>query len=295
MLPWLICGILAAVVLAQRLKIWLLRKSAAEICEQLGERLAEDTNNLLFVSTRDRQVRRLAAELNAQLRLLRQQRRQYLTGDRELKDAVTNISHDLRTPLTAIYGYLQLLDRQDLPEDAARYLSYIRERVEALKQLTEELFRYSIVLSASEDLRLEPVCLNGALEEAAAAFYAALTGRGIEPVITMPDVRVMRCLDKAALSRIFSNILSNALKYSDGDLSVTLRETGEIIFENTAAGLDPVQVGRLFDRFFSVASAKESTGLGLSIARALAEQMGGMVSAGFAYPKLCVTVVFPAL
>ena len=289
----LICGVLTAVVLAQRLKIWLLKKGIKEICGQLGERLEEDTNNLLFVSTRDRQVRRLAAELNVQLRLLRGQRRRYLNGDRELKDAVTNISHDLRTPLTAVYGYLQLLEREDLPDNAVRYLTCIRERTEALKQLTEELFRYSIVLSAEEEPHWEEVRLDSALEEAAAAFYAAFTERGIEPVIEMPGTPVVRRLDRAALSRIFSNILSNALKYSGGDLYITLRETGEIVFANTAAQLDPVQVGRLFDRFFSVENGTESTGLGLSIARVLAEQMGGAISAGYDGSMLCVTVVFP--
>ncbi|MDE7242934.1 MAG: HAMP domain-containing histidine kinase [Oscillospiraceae bacterium] len=293
MLPWLICGVLAAVVLAQNVKIWMMKKGISEICEQLGERLKGDTNNLLFVSTRDRHVRRLAAELNVQLRLLRGQRRRYLNGDRELKDAVTNISHDLRTPLTAIYGYLQLLEREDLPDNTVRYLGLIRERTEALKLLTEELFRYSVVLAAEEERHFETVSLNGTLEEAIAAFYAALTERGIAPLIEMPDAPVTRRLDRAALSRIFSNILSNALKYSDGDLHITLRETGEILFANTAAYLDPVQVGRLFDRFFSVENGTESTGLGLSIARVLAEQMGGTISAGYDYPMLCVTVHFP--
>lgn len=292
MLSWVICGILAAALLAQRLKIRLMKKSAAEICEQLRERLEEDTNNLLFVSTRDKHIRCLAAELNCHLRLLRRQRQKYQTGNRELKDAVTNISHDLRTPLTAIYGYLQLLEHEDLPDNTVRYLALIRKRTEALKQMTEELFRYSVVLSTAEDLHPEPVCLNGALEESIAAFYAALKERGIEPVIEIPETHIIRQLDRAALARIFSNIISNALKYSDGDLHIVLRETGEILFENTAAGLDPVQVGRLFDRFFSVESAKESTGLGLSIARALTEQMGGTVSAEYAPPVLCVQIIF---
>lgn len=293
MLPWLLCGVFAAVILAQRMKIRALQRGLDEIAAQLGERLEEDTNNLLFLSTRDRHVRHLAAELNVHLRLLRRQRRQYLSGDKALKDAVTNISHDLRTPLTAIYGYLQLLEREDLPENAARYLAFIGERVQALKQLTEELFRYSVVLSTAEDLHLEEVCLNGALEEAVAAFYAALMERGIVPSIEMPEKRVNRQLDKAALSRIFSNILSNALKYSSGDLHIALLESGEVLFENTAEGLDEVQVGRLFDRFFSVAAAQESTGLGLAIARALAERMGGTAAARYDGGKLCVSVCFP--
>ncbi len=293
MLPWLLCGLLSLIILAQWLKSRAVRRGLDEILTQMGERLEEDTNNLLFLSTRDRHVRRLASELNAQLKRLRAQRRKYQSGDRELKEAVTNVSHDLRTPLTAICGYLQLLDREDLPEPAVRYLSLIGERVQALRLLTEELFRYSVVLSTAEELHPEDVSLNGALEEAIAAFYAALTGRGIVPVIAITEQPVIRRLDRGALSRILSNILSNALKYSGGDLRVALLESGELLFENTAAGLDEVQVGRLFDRFFSVETASDSTGLGLAIARALAERMGGTASANYCGGKLSISVTFP--
>lgn len=293
MLPWLLCGVLLLIILAQWLKARGVQRGLDEILSQIGERLGEDTNNLLFLSTRDRHVRRLASELNGQLKLLRAQRRKYQSGDRELKEAVTNISHDLRTPLTAICGYLQLLDREDLPEPAGRYLSLIGERVRTLRLLTEELFRYSVVLSTEEELHPEELSLNGALEEAIAAFYAALAGRGIVPVIEITEQPVIRRLDRGALSRILGNILGNALKYSGGDLRIALLASGELLFENTAAGLDEVQVGRLFDRFFSVETGHESTGLGLAIARALAERMGGAASASYSGGKLRVSVIFP--
>ena len=114
---------------------------------------------------------------------------------------------------------------------------------------TEELLRYSLILSADEDLPLEPLCLNDAIEESLAAFYGALTARGVTPDIQIPTAKVVRPLNKAALSRVFGNILGNALKYSGGDLGVTLLETGEAVFSNAAPGLNEVEVGRLFDRF----------------------------------------------
>ena len=292
-LPWFLCGVLAAVVLALLVKIRLLHTSLDEIGAQLSERLSQDTNTLISLSSRDRHARRLAAELNRQLRLLRRQRRQYLQGDRELKEAVTNISHDLRTPLTAICGYLELLEREDKSEAAARYLSYIGDRARALKQLTEELLRYAVILSAQEDPPLEEVRLNGALEESIAAFYAALTSRGITPEIRITEKPIIRRLNRAALSRIFSNLLNNALAYSDGDLAITLTDGGEAVFTNTAAGLDGIQVGRLFDRFFSVEAARNSTGLGLAISRTLAEQMNGTIRAWYADGKLHIGVAFP--
>lgn len=293
MLPWLLCGLLSLIILAQWLKSRAVRRGLDEILTQMGERLEEDTNNLLFLSTRDRHVRRLASELNAQLKRLRAQRRKYQSGDRELKEAVTNVSHDLRTPLTAICGYLQLLDREDLPEPAVRYLSLIGERVQALRLLTEELFRYSVVLSTAEELHPEDVSLNGALEEAIAAFYAALTGRGIVPVIEITEQPVIRRLDRGALSRILSNILSNALKYSGGDFSAALDSRGTVVFSNSAHGLDPVSAGKLFDRFYTVETGRGSTGLGLSIARLLTERLGGSIQASWAEGRLDITVAFP--
>ena len=137
MLPWLLCALALLAVLALGVKVVLLQRAMDALARDLGERLSEDTNQLLSVSVRDAHARRLAAALNRQLRLLRAQRRRYQSGDRELKAAVTNISHDLRTPLTAICGYLDLLENEALPENAARYLGVIRDRAELLTQLTE--------------------------------------------------------------------------------------------------------------------------------------------------------------
>ena len=239
MLPWLLCLVLLIAVLALLAKARLLQKSMDEIADELGERLSTDTNVLLSVSSRDRHARKLADDLNRQLRLLRDQRRRFQSGDRELKEAVTNISHDLRTPLTAICGYLDLLEREALPPETERYLALIANRVEAMKQLTEELFRYSVILSAGE-IVMAAVDMVSVLEESIAGFYEPLKERGIEPVIDLPGEAVVRQLDRAMLSRVFDNVLSNALKYSAGDLKIIMSERGEVSFSNTASSLDDV-------------------------------------------------------
>ena len=291
MLPWLLCSVLFIIVLALFIKVRLLQKSMDEIAQELGERLSTDTNVLISISTRDKHARALAADLGRQLRVLREQRRRFQSGDRELKEAVTNISHDLRTPLTAICGYLDLLGREDNSPAAERYLSLIAGRTEDMKRLTEELFRYSVILSA-EGVVLEPVDMVSVLEESIAGFYGPLKERGIEPVIDLPGEAVVRRLDRAMLSRVFDNVLSNALKYSAGDLMIALSSSGEARFSNTAPGLDDVQVGRLFDRFFTVEAARGSTGLGLSIAKTLAERMGGTIGAELRGETLTVWIRF---
>ena len=292
-LPWILLGAaaLAAALLAG--KVYLMQKAAKEIARGFAEKLKTDTNTLIDISTRDRSMRDLASHINQELRRLRSQRRRYQQGDLELKAAVTNISHDLRTPLTAICGYLELLEQEEKSPRAAEYLAIISGRTELLRQLTEELFRYCVVLSDPSGMQAEELCLNSALEASLAAFYAALTARGIQPTVRMPEERVLRRLDRAALSRVFSNLLSNALKYSDGDLEVELTPEGRIRFANHCRGMTALEAEKLFDRCYTVEAARKSTGLGLSIARALAERMGGGLTAGLEEQRLVLTAYFP--
>ena len=162
-----------------------------------------------------------------------------------------------------------------------------------MKRLTEELFRYSIAASMEDELTLEPVDLNGAVEEAVASLYGALVEAGITPAVSLPEGRVVRELDRNALARVLGNLLSNALKYSAGDLEVTLAPDGTVTLSNAADGLDEVRVGRLFDRFYTVETGRGSTGLGLSIARALTERMGGTIAAWYEGGRLWVSACFP--
>lgn len=291
---WSLIAILLIIIVLLIIKICLMKKSAREISESFLDRLTEDTNTLIDISSRDRHMRKLAQEINIQLNKLKEERHRFQQGDRELKDAVTNISHDLRTPLTAVCGYLDLLEREETSEDAGRYLAVIRSRTEILRQLTEELFRYSVFTSAADKAPGEPVILNRLLEDSISAFYAALKQRDITPRITLPEEKIRRTLSRSACSRLFGNLISNALKYSDGDLEITLKDTGEIIFSNHASHLDRIQVERLFDRFYTVETASSrSNGLGLSIARALTEQMGGAISAGYEDGILRICILFP--
>ena len=116
--------------------------------------------------------------------------------------------------------------------------------------------------------------------------------KGIRPEIHMPESSVYRELDACALGRIFSNIISNALKYSDGDFIVSMEDNGSITFANTAKDMDPVTVGKLFDKFYTVEAGRNSTGLGLSIAKLLTEKMGGSIEAEYRENKIIVHLSF---
>ena len=289
---WISIGVLICIIAALFIKLLLMKKDVNEIETAFRDRISSETNTLIGISHQDKSMRSLASQINIQLSKLRDERHRFQQGDKELKDAVTNISHDLRTPLTAICGYLQLLHDEKISDKAALYLEQIENRTESLKQLTEELFKYSVVTSTQESFR-EKTDVGRVLEECLVSFYGAMSQKNMNPEISMTDIPVERFLDPNALNRIFSNIISNALKYSDGDFCVNMDDEGAVTFSNTAANLDAVTAGRLFDRFYTEQTGRNSTGLGLSIAKLLTERMGGEIRSEYSDKRLYITVFFP--
>ena len=282
---------MAAMILLLLAKLHLMKKAAREINSGFKRSLSDDTNTAIRLSTRDKDMRELAGSINVQIRKLREEHLLYHQGNSELKNAITNISHDIRTPLTAIYGYLDMLQNTSDPEKQERYIAIMKERAELMKQLTEELFRYSVMLSDESDMETEEVFVNKLLAECITGFYPALSEKGIVPEISITDKRIVRNVNKAALSRVFVNLLSNAVKYSSGDLEITLTDSGTITFSNTSMELSSVEVHQLFDRFYTVESAHHSTGLGLSIARPLIERMGGSITADYKNGRLIICIM----
>lgn len=292
LLPWILVALLGVLLLILAGKVYTLRKSAQQLREGMAQQLERETNTLLSVSSGDREMKALADALNGQLAQLRAERQRYQHGDLEQKEAITNISHDLRTPLTAIVGYLALLEGEEKSEAVERYLSQISNRTQVLHQLSEELFAYAL-LTAPQPLHPQRVDLRGLVEEALLSYCGAMEQRGMEPTIQLPEGRVERNLDPTAAGRVLSNLISNALKYSAGDFAVTMTPDGVITFANSAPDLNPVLVQRLFDRFFTVETARHSTGLGLSIAKLLTQQMEGTLEAKYQEGQLVITLSFP--
>lgn len=292
---WLsvICSILLLLAVYLIVKIFLIKKDIAGIGREFNEKLKADTNTLITVDGKDKTVCRLAADINEQLKVLRKQRLKYEQGDLELKSAVANISHDLRTPLTAISGYLELLDKEQKSQDAERYIGIIKNRTDTLKQLAEDLFRYSVITSPDYDSPKERLSVNSVLEECIAYHYNAFRQAKIIPEIHLPEITVYCNMNRVALNRIFSNLIENAIKYSNGDFCVELNDKGEITMSNMAPELSTVEVSMLFDRFYTVENAKKSTGLGLSIVKILVEQVGGTIYAKYAAGKLITCICLP--
>ena len=296
-MAWTVCTVLAVVCVVlvivcavMGIKVYLLRKSCDEMLQKLDLIISDDTNTVIRISSDDSKMKRFAEQLNKKLKTIRKEQLRYINGDKELKNAITNISHDLRTPLTAIMGYLDLMENVEKSEKLKQYLAIIRGRAESMKDLTEELFRYSVVLCADVEKVASETVVNKVLEDSLMSFYAALSEKGIAVSVDMTEQKIVRTLNADSLSRVFANLFNNALKYSDGDLDITLSEPCVITFSNQASQLTVTQVERLFDRFYTVEMARSSTGLGLSIARTLIEQMGGTISAGLEDERLTINI-----
>ena len=184
-----------------------------------------------------------------------------------------------------------MIGKTDNLSEIREYIAVIAERTETMKQLTEELFRYSMIVSNESKEDTEEVFVNQVLAESISSFYPVLCDKGITPQIRLTDARIVRNVSRSELARVFSNLLNNAVKYSDGDLEITLSDTGEITFTNTAKELSTVEVEQLFDRFYTVEVARNSTGLGLSIARTLVERMGGTITADYENGRLTIKIM----
>lgn len=264
-------------------KIVLLRRGFDELTENIEDQVKGQTQVPVTLSTSDPHAQRAAETINRELTNLQKERNDYLDGNRKVAEAVTGISHDIRTPLTAINSYLDLMAEETDEELKAQYLERIKSRTLSLSGLADELFKYSTSADPArytvqdEFSSTESVDICRVLEECILSFYAAFKKKGIEPQIELPDNPVNVYCDRKSADRIFENIISNALKYADGSLDIRLDDSGCAVFSNPAPDLTPVSAAKLFDRYYTVNEGSESTGLGFSIAKELITRNGGTI------------------
>lgn len=277
------------IIIYLTIKIIFIKKSVKEMREQLSLILKSDTNNLLTISSSDKDVVELADNLNQELKELRCQKLKYENGNQELKKTITNISHDMRTPLTAIKGYVGLI-RKD--RNKAEYIEIVERKTDNLINLTNQLFDFSKTIDLEMKLEKRVYCINELLEETVANYYAIFNEYNIVPSIEITNVKIYKKIDKNTVTRVFENILSNVVKYSNGDFRLILDTNGKITFSNKATSLDAVTVQKIFDRYFTVENAKKSTGLGLDIAKQLVELNNGKITAQYIGDKIFIKIEF---
>lgn len=291
-LELLIIILLVLIILFLVWKLHLFHLSLKEIEEELAFILKKDTNQLIIVSSNNKQIKRIANTFNQYLKELRLEIQKNKKGNIELNMAMTNLTHDLRTPLTAINGYTNMLKENITSEKEKKYLEIIERKCRELTDLTEELFSLSKAIDQKEQMKREKVCLNAILEEVISSYYALIKERNIDITIHLCTEKIIRYLDKSSVIRILENLIFNCIKYSKSNLNISLTKKGIITFSNETM-LDFLSTEKLFHRYFTVESAKKANGLGLSIVKELVKLNGGVIKAKYQSGKLEIKINFP--
>ena len=288
-----ICIVLAVTVIVLLVKVVLLERAFKEIGDQVKDHMDGTNSSIFQLSTSNKEARKLANDLNGALQELHAERVFLKDGDKRMKENVTAISHDLRTPLTAINSYVDLLENETDDAKRKEYLERIKDRTSELKDMTGELFKYSVSSDTQYDSQLsnEDLDLKSIIENSLISFYKEFTSKGIDPQTEFPSGKVIINSNRKILMRIFDNVFSNVAKYATS-LSVKLSDDGVVTVSNDAPDLTPVQVSKLFDKYYTVTDGTNSTGLGLSIAKDLVGRVGGSISAGLSDGMLTITIRF---
>jgi len=276
----LLCAILGV-------RLYALDRDLKHGAEQLRERKSEGSAAPLRLAAPSASAEALLAEVNRLLRDGESERAAFREREQALRRQIANVSHDLRTPLTSILGYLQLLEREDLSEgEKQTYLDIIESRARVLQGLITSFYDLSRLEAGEYPIARQPVELREAITALLAAFYDELEAQ-FQVTVELPEDMPPVWGDRAALERVYTNLIRNALEHGGGRLHISARWSGEWLetaFSNEGADLREEDLPRVFDRFFTSDQTRSgrNTGLGLAIVKTLTEQMGGVAQATLA-------------
>ncbi|WP_420175973.1 sensor histidine kinase [Luteococcus sp. OSA5] len=299
MTGWILAAVLAAVAIWSVMRLRGLHREIASVRGQLAEHRATGSAQPLTVVVRDDELEHLAAEAGA---AIQQQRALAVRGrarEARLRREIADISHDLKTPLIAVRGYLQLVQRDGAAADTSpRRLQTVLERVDDLGRLVDDFFELSVLDASDRTLELGPVDATQVVGEVLLGFYVAFENKQIEPQVQIPGQPLMVQAEETALARVVRNLVANALAYTSEGVAVTLSDAGaavELVVSNDVEGLDEAEVERLFERFYRADRARTGphAGLGLSIVQELVRQMDGSVHGELRAGRLVITVSLP--
>ncbi|MGN0622976.1 MAG: sensor histidine kinase [Oscillospiraceae bacterium] len=282
MLIWAIAA--TALALAAAVIILLNRRQVRKTCRQLAFMRKNETNMRLTSDLPAGELNKLIDLVNGMIDDTERIRREALRGEESLKEAVTGISHDIRTPLTSLDGYFQLLSQSCSDEERAHYIGIIQGRISSLKDMLEELFTYAKLQNSAYEIECGQMDISKCAVDAMFTFYEDFKKHKIEPQVEVCEERLLINGNEEAVRRLVQNLLKNALEHGKSSISVRLFEKdSEAVFvcENDMEDTGDIDINKVFERFYKADSARAqtSTGLGLAISKALTEKMGGRISA----------------
>ena len=274
-----VCILLGLISAVLGLRVWTQDRALRAAAEQLRALGEKECGGRIRMAVPNAAAEELLAEVNRLLALRMEDRAEGRAREKELRRQISNVSHDLRTPLTSILGYLQLLEDDTLsPEDRKTYLGVVGSRAQALQRLITSFYDLSRLEGGEFPLEKERVDLRGVLAELLASFYQDFTDAGFDMRVDLDEHAPAVCADPGGALRVMTNLLRNALDHGQSPMTIRLYAEGERVvshFTNAAPDLGPEDAQHVFDRFFTSDKMRtgRNTGLGLAIVKTLAEQM----------------------
>lgn len=266
-------------------------KQLEEIIENFG------TNELVRTNTHHKNLMKFTEKINQLIHLFKQDQQRTLNREMELKQEITNISHDLRTPLTSIKGFSELLMDESLPEaEKKEFLEIIQKKIDNLTMVVDLFYELSQLDSSDKQLNMEKLLLEQIVVETMLLFRENFEEREIK--VHMDDTAVSPILaDKNAVSRIVTNLIQNAIHYGKSYFKLTLLEDDGFIrlrAVNDMEKVDVTEIQRIFDRTVRLDASRTGNrlGLGLHIVQQLVEKQGGKAVADVREQEFLIDVSF---
>lgn len=289
-----ILAVSVAVLIAVLVKI---RAQLRDINEQLDFLCEKDTNMLLLTDTNMADIGRLKERINRFLEQWHRQREAAAKKEQMISDTYTNLSHDIRTPLTSLDGYFQLLKDETDKSAQEHYIDIIQERITSLKDMLEELFMFTKLKNDSFKLELSNCCVSRLLKQTVFSYYEEWKKQGIEPSLDICEDTIFITANAQALRRVLQNVIKNALVHGQNSICIQMKQKNKmvhILVSNDVKNPDDIDVDKVFERFYKADEARSisSSGLGLSIAKELVERMDGSIEARLEGKRFVVEIQF---
>ncbi|WP_160672007.1 HAMP domain-containing sensor histidine kinase [Clostridium sp. C8-1-8] len=277
--------ILFIVVIIISYRMFYVEKQIKSLIKQLLEINKEKGNKKVTLGLSNNRLERLAEVINENIDIRKQSEANRIKVENDLRQTIANMSHDLRTPLTAIIGYLQLLKVDGIDEDEKKdFLDIAEHRAKSLETLLNDFYELSLIESLDYQLNMERLNISKILQQIVLDRYSDFMEREISPNINIPDKNYYIIAEKKSIDRVIENVLTNAIKYAKDSIDISLQQKQEkilITISNTFTNLGEKDIANIFDRFYMADKSRsgKGTGLGLAIARGLVEKMDGNITA----------------
>lgn len=289
----------SAIIIFLVAALYSLKRQIKHILLQIKEMNEGESNKYLSISLINKDIIELAAEFNRKIESEEELRRSVIDHETRLKESIANISHDFRTPLTSIIGYIQLIQKSKIDEVQRRNLNIISKKSYELKNLVDDFFELAVLESNETALSFNRINIGNLISDIILENIQMLEEAKLNLEFNIPDNSYFINVDEKMFRRIMQNLISNAVKYSTKDIIISLvkKDRVQIKVKNSIRTTEDINTERIFERFYmeDKSRSKKGTGLGLAIVKLLTEKMNGTIMAESENGYLEIVIEFKAI